>query len=119
MSEVAPATPAIPAAPAAPAPEAPAEGETTPAQNTAEQAPATAPEGEKPATDQDPEKQRGSRRLERRLDKAYKRAAEQQARADFLEKQLSEYRAKATPASEPGTPKLESFDDIEKYAEAS
>src|SRR3990167_10861348 len=117
MSEAVPA-PAVPAAPAAPAPEAPAEG-GTPAQNTAEQAPATSPEGEKPATDQDPEKQRGSRRFERKLDRAYKRAAEQQARADFLEKQLSEYRAKATPASEPGTPKLESFDDIEKYAEAS
>src|SRR3990167_5232736 len=115
MSEAVPA-PAVPAAPAAPAPAFPAEG-GTPAQNTAEQAPATAPEGEKPATDQDPEKQRGSRRFERRLDRAYKRAAEQQARADFLEKELAKHRQSAPPA-DAEAPKLENFKDIEEYATA-
>src|SRR3990167_3075201 len=116
MSKAVPA-PVTPAAPAAPAPEAPAEGETTPAQNTAEQAPATAPEGDKPATDQDPEKQRGSRRFERRLDRAYKRTEEQQARADFLEKELAKHRQSAPPA-DAEAPKLENFKDIEEYATA-
>jgi hypothetical protein len=123
MAEEALAAPEAPEAPAAP-PQAPAaaaaEGDTAVAQNTAEQAPATAPEGEKPATDQDPEKKRESRRFERRLDKAYRKAAEATARAEFLEKQLNELRAKATPAdsADPAAPKLEHFDDIEKYAAA-
>lgn len=111
---VAPAAPA--AAPSAPA--ASAEGAETPAQNTAAQAPATAPEGEKPeSTGQDPEKQ-SSRRFERRLDKAYRKAAEAQARADFLEKQLNEQRAAMAPPADPGAPKLADFNDVEKYAEA-
>jgi len=120
VSELAQATqaPADPAAPApAASPAAPAEGEETPAQNTAEQAPATAPEGGKPEkTGQDPEKQ-SSRRFERRLDKAYRKAAEAQARADFFEKQLNELK-QPKAADVPGAPKLEQFDDIEKYAEA-
>jgi hypothetical protein len=116
MSEViAPVAPAAPAAPSAPV--APAEGGQAPAQNTAEQAPATAPEGEKPDTEQDPEK-RGSRRFERRLDRAYKRAAEAQARAEFFEKQYNESRASQQPAADPAAPKLESFKDIEEYATA-
>jgi hypothetical protein len=103
-------------------PEATAEG-TAPsaeAQNTAEQAPATKPDGEKPeTTDQDPEAKRGQRRLERRLDKAYRKAAEAQARADLAERQLTEERsAKAAPA-DPGRPKLEQFKDIEEYAAAT
>jgi hypothetical protein len=117
MSEavLAPAAPA--AAPAAtPAPAVPAEG-AQPAQNTAEQAPATAPEGEKPDTGQDPEK-RGKSRYERRLDRAYKRAAEAQARAEFYEKQLNEQKASAAPAADPAAPKLEQFSDIEQYAAA-
>lgn len=119
MSEAAPAVAEAPAAPVAPA--APAEGtETTEAQNTAEQAPATAPEGDKPdSTGQDPEKKRESRRFERRLDKAYRKAAEAQARAEFLEKQLNEMKASsAKPAEDPGAPRLDQFDDIEKYAAA-
>ena len=117
MSEV--VTTAAPAAPATPPPAAPAPAEGAPpaAQNTAEQAPATAPEGEKPDTDQDPEK-RGKSRYERRLDRAYKRAAEQQARAEFYEKQLNETKAKAAPEADPSAPRLEQFDDIEKYAQA-
>jgi hypothetical protein len=122
MAEDAVVAPAAPEAPA-PAPQAPAaaaaESDTDVAQNTAEQAPATAPEGDKPDTGQDPEK-RTSRRYERRLDRAYRKAAEAQARADFLEKQLNEARAKTPPAeaADPGAPRLEQFDDIEKYAAA-
>jgi hypothetical protein len=117
MSEVV-ATAAPAAAPAAPAaaPVAPAEG-VTDVQNTAEQAPATAPDGEKPDTGQDPEK-RSQSRFQRRLDKAYKRAAEAQARAEFYEKQLNESKAAQQPAADPAAPKLEQFKDIEEYAEA-
>jgi hypothetical protein len=117
MSEVAPAVaPAAPVVPPA-SPPAPAEGGQAPAQNTADQAPATAPEGEKPDTEQDPEK-RGSRRFERRLNAAHRRAAEQQARADFLEKQYNELRATQQPVADPGAPKLEQFKDIEEYGRA-
>lgn len=94
----------------------PAEGEKAPAQNTAEQAPATPPGSEtKPATDEQPDK-RQSRRFERRLDKAYRREAEQRARADLLEKQIAELKPKAQV--DPGAPKLEDFTDIEEYAKA-
>lgn len=86
-------------------------------QNTAEQAPATAPEGDKPETGQDPEKQR-SRRFERRLGNAYRKAAEAQARADFLEKQLNEFRQKQVPPADPEAPTLQKFTDIEEYAAA-
>lgn len=116
MSEViAPVAPAAPQpAPSAPAP---AEG-VQPAQNTAEQAPATAPEGEQPETGQDPEK-RGKTRYERRLNAAHRRAAEAAARADFIEKQYNELKAKAAPAeSDPSAPRLEQFKDIEDYATA-
>jgi hypothetical protein len=114
VSEAAAAVPA----PSAPPPAPPAAAESVPnAQNTAEQAPATAPEGEKPETGQDPEKQ-SSRRFERRLDKAYRKAAEAQARAEFFEKQFNEFKAKAQPPEDPGAPKLENFKDIEEYAQA-
>src|SRR5258706_15280169 len=99
----APATPAAPAktvTPAIPvfteqtydetgvkATETPAEG-GDPAQKPAEQAPAAPAEGERP-TDDSPEQRSGKSRYERRIDKAYRRAAEAQARAEFLEKQLA------------------------------
>ena len=120
MPEVEALAPSQPAAPPAAPPSAPAEGESTSAQNIAEQAPA-APEGEDkdkpkaPPTGQDPEKQ-SSRRFERRLDKAYRRAAEAQARADLLEKQIAELKPKE-PADQ-GAPRLEDFKDIEEYAAA-
>jgi hypothetical protein len=124
MSEDVSAAPAAPDTPAAPAaapdaPAAPAEGAQG-AQNTAEQAPATAPDGDKPEVTPEQAAKREGRRFERRLDKAYKRAAEAQARAEFLEKQLNEFKAKATPAevADPAEPKLEQFDDIQKYAKA-
>lgn len=95
----------------------PAEGDKTVVQNTAEQAPAPQPGSEKkPDTDQDPEKQRTSRRFERRLDKAYRRAAEATARAELSERLLNEERAKAQAPVDTDAPKLEQFDDIEKFA---
>lgn len=115
----APAAPAAPVAPAAPA-AATAEGGKDPAQNTADQATAPQPGSEqKPDTDgDDPEKKRQSRRFERRLDKAYRREAEARARADLLEKQLTEARRAASSPADPNEPKLEQFKDIEEYAAA-
>ena len=80
------------------------------------EAPAT-PQGDEkpPTTGQDPEKQ-SSRRFERRLDKAYRRAAEAQARADLLQKQIDELKPKAPVDT--GAPRLEQFNDIEEYATA-
>ena len=96
--------------------------------NKAAQAPVTKPEGEKPAeeTPAPPEEvtpeqaaKREGRRFERRLGKAYQRAAEAQARAEFLEKQLNEARAAQRPAEPSGAPTLAQFDyDPEKYAAA-
>ena len=116
MSEVVQA-PAAPAAPPPAAAPAPAEGAPPAAQNTAEQAPATAPEGEAPETPEQAAKRQG-RRFERKLDKAYRKAAEAEARAGLYEKQLAELRANSTQREDPGAPKLENFKDIEEYAAA-
>lgn len=63
------------------------------------------------------EERQGKRRYERRLDKAYKERAQEKARADYLEKQLSEQRPRDT--SDPGAPTLEqSGYDPEVYADA-
>jgi len=96
----------------------PAESGAKPAQDTEEQAPSTKPEGDKPEEELTPEQaaKREGRRFERRLDKAYRKAAEAQARAELLEKQIEEL--KQPPAPE-GRPTLEKFDyDPEKYATA-
>jgi hypothetical protein len=97
-------------------PPAPAATGSEASQDTGTQATLTAPEGDKPdeVTPEQAAKREG-RRFERKLDKAYKRAAEAQARAELLEKQLAEYRQPKAPE---GEPKLEQFDDIEKYATA-
>jgi hypothetical protein len=112
---------AAPAAPAAPAAKT-ASAEGTPekaAQDNGEQAPPAEPEGDQPEKkDETPEQaaKREGRRFERRLDKAYRKAAEAQARSELLEKQLSELRQPKAPE---GAPKLEDFDyDPEKYATA-
>jgi hypothetical protein len=121
MSEAvaAPAAPEVPAA-APSAPAAPAEG-GAPAQNPAATAPA-APTDAKPATGENPDTtqppQQGKHRVERKINRLYREAAEQKARADFLEKQLSETRQKAAPAEDPGAPRLEAFSDIQEYAKA-
>ena len=115
MSELAVAVPQT-QAPIAPPPAPPAEVASS-GQNPAEQAPATDATPEKAeVTDEQPEK-RSQSRFERRLSKAYRKYGEEKARADFLEKQLNEFKApKAHPQE--GTPRLEQFDDIEKYADA-
>lgn len=91
-----------------------------PAQNQAPQA-GDAPKQEQAqqTTDEQPEK-RGKNHFERRLSRAYRREAEQKARADLLEKRLAEIEAKVAPKTEAtaGEPKLADFDDIEKYAAA-
>lgn len=100
--------PIAPAAPAA-APQAP---ETTTESAPQSEAPVTKPTGEAP---EKPETEKsGKSRFERRLDKAYRRAAEAEARAQLYERQLQEVR---TPKDD-AAPKLEQFNDIEKYADA-
>jgi hypothetical protein len=93
----------------------PAEGAQG-AQNAADQAPADTPAEKSEETPEQAEKRREGRRVGRRLDAAYRRAAEQQARADLLERQLNELKPKATQDS--GAPKLENYSDIEEYATA-
>lgn len=100
-------------------PEAPKEP-ITEAPNKAELAPATEPEG-KPDEEvtQDEQAERARRRDQNKLEKAYRKRAEEKARADQLEKTLAEERAKNAPRAPEGEPKLEQFDyDPEKYAKA-
>lgn len=110
--------PVVPAAKAAPA-----EGGKNAAQDTGDQATPAKPEGDKPDAVAEPTPEqvakRNQNRLDRKIDKAYRKAAEQTARADFLEKQLNEERQKVAPKQDDGAPKLEQFDyDPEKYAQA-
>ena len=105
-----------------------------PAQNKGEQAPPAESDGEtetqqaqqqeKELTPEQAAKREG-RRFERRLDKAYRKAAEAQARAELLERQLNEIRsapqqqAQVTASAQPGVPTLEAFGyDEEKYRTA-
>ena len=116
MSEqvVAAQTPAVSSPVTTPAPaEAPKEAENVAAQAPADQQPAATPE----STDEPPEKR--SSRFERRLSKLYRRLGEADARAKALESELSELKtANAPKATAEGQPRLEQFDDIEKYAQA-
>ena len=97
--------------------------ESQPAQEPAESAPATPPEGEQPAasekTDGQPEKS-GESRFQRRLNKVYRKFGEEKARADFLQKQLDDFKSQQAPASaaQDGSPRIEQFDDIEKWRAA-
>jgi len=97
-------------------PEQPAESGTT-AQNPSEQAPEAQAEGQTP-TGEPPEQRekQGKNRYERRLDKAYRRAAEAEARAQALERQYEELKPKDAPLV--GAPRLEDFTDIQEYAKA-
>ena len=108
MTELAVAEQSAPVAPPPPPvaetpPAAPATGE----QNLAEQAPAP--------TEPPPEKQ-AKTRFERRIDAANRRYGQEKARADFLAAEIEKLRPK--PAADAGAPKLESFNDIEAYANA-
>lgn len=99
--------------------EAPKEPEAPPkAEEVAEAA--TPEKEEKPSeetTEKDPEKQ-SSRRFERRIDRAHRRAAEAQARAELLERQLAELKAQATPKTVANAPRMEDFTDVQEYAKA-
>lgn len=118
MPEVAP-QPAAPSAPppAAPAPAAPVDkAEAVPGQPApADSAPATAPDGQTPETPDQAEK-RGTRRFDRKIDRLHRRAAEAEARAALFEKQLTEVRQQQAPPVDPAAPRLDQFDDVEKYA---
>jgi hypothetical protein len=101
------------------APATPAEVVTD--QNTAVEAAAPSPgDGEKPATDAkpeaDPERAKQSK-FDRKINRLYREAAEQKARADLLEQRLSEFKPKEQ--DDASVPKLEHYDfDAEKYAQA-
>ena len=104
-----------PAAPPPPAP--PAEGVIADVQNPpAESAAAPAPDA-KPAQKSDDEN-KGSRRFERRISQAIRRAAEARAEADVLRRQLDEVRQQVKPPADPNEPRIENFSDIEEYAKA-
>lgn len=104
----------VPAAPAAPV--VPAGSEATPAQDAVTAA-ATPEGGDKPETAATPaDKPEGLSRRERR---AIRRAAEEKARADFLQKQYDELAAKRpAPAPADDGPRMDQFSDIEEYASA-
>lgn len=87
-----------------------------PADPPADPKAAETPPVEKPVeTEEDRERKRKGY-LERYLNKAIRREAEQKARADFLERQIQELKPK--PPADAGVPKLEDYDDIDKYADA-
>ena len=100
----------------------PAAAESVPpkdAQNTEEQAPSTKPEAKPEEVTPEQAAKREGRRFERKLDKAYKARAEAQARAELLEKRLSELEKSNVSKPVEGEPRLEQFDyDPEKYAQA-
>jgi hypothetical protein len=80
----------------------------------ADKAPAAAPEKSDADTDEQPDRP-GKSRYQRRLDKAYRRAAEAEARAKFLQQQIEGLKPKETPN---GAPRLEDFSDVQEYAKA-
>lgn len=101
--------------PAAPAPAEAAQVAGTPAPSES-----ATPEGETtPETaatpEKSPEKQAQSR-YDRKINKLYREAAEQRARADFNEQRLNELTPK--PKADEAAPRLENFSDIEEYATA-
>ena len=93
--------------------ETPEASETPAAQAPAAQAEGETPTGQAPEKPEQPEKP-GKSRFERRLDKAYRRAAEAEARAKVYEQELQKF----SQPKDDTEPKLEQYDDIEKYAQA-
>lgn len=122
MPEVAAATETQPVvAPTAPpenqAPETPAVVAPPSDGKPPEQAPGAEPP--KQADADDATRRTGTARFERRIAAATRRAAEERARREFLEKELSELRGKAAPSTpDSSAPRIEQFDDVQKYAEA-
>jgi len=109
----------------------PAEDEETPVQEPEKQATPSEPETEKPESAPADEKKaeeaetpeqaekRKTRRFERRLDRLYKRAAEEKAAREIAERRLAEIEASRQPKDDSGKPRIEDFDyDIEKWGTA-
>lgn len=94
----------------------PAEAVTDGQKPPAESAPAPAPDA-KPEVAKPDDEHKGSRRFERRISQAIRRAAEARAEADLLKRQIEELRQKSNP-SDPDEPKLEAYSDISEYAKA-
>ena len=110
-----PEKPEAPAAPpAAPAPEA----KQAPKPSVAEAATPEPDKTEPESPDAKPDEEKAtSRRFERRIDRAHRRAAEAQARAELLEKQLAEVKAQQAPKPPTTAPRMEDYTDPQKYAE--
>jgi hypothetical protein len=105
-------------------PEKPAEPVKTDEAKPATEAVATEPEKKadlktgEVTTGKDPEKAT-TRRFERRIDRAHRRAAEAQARAEALEREIAEIRAKSVPVVDTEAPKMENFTDVNEFKDAS
>ena len=110
--------PLVAEAPVVEAPVAPAEVVVTDGQNTGESAPPAKSEGEKPAElTPEQEAKREQRRAQNKLEKAFRQKAEWKARAEHFERLANEAKPQQ-PQQDAGEPRMEQFDDIEKYAEA-
>ena len=105
--------------PPAPEPvvEAPKPAEAPAEPKPAEEATATEAKPAEETTGKDPEKAT-TRRFERRIDRAIRARAEAQAKADLLEKELTELKAKSVQPVLPGAPKMEDYTDVQEYAKA-
>jgi len=71
---------------------------------------------DKPVVADDREKAEARQR--RRINTAYRKAAEARAEADLLRRQIEELRSQSKPSPDPNEPKLEQFSDIEEFAKA-
>jgi hypothetical protein len=84
----------------------------------AEEAPAAEAEVAEETTGKDPEKAT-TRRFERRMDRAVRARAEAQAKADALERELTELKSKQTPPkTDDSAPRMEDYTDVQEYAKA-
>lgn len=92
----------------------PAEGVPN-AQDPEASAPPAQPGEVTPETPEQAEKRR-QRSFGRKLDKAYRRAAEAEAKAKFLEEQNAKFQERQP--KDDGAPKLENFTDIEEFRKA-
>lgn len=100
-------TPVLPAVTEAP--------EATPVAETPAPAESAASTEEEKSDTETPEKPKTTSRFERRISRLHREAAEQKARADFLEQQLKQFQPKPADA---GGPRMDQFTDIEEYAKA-
>jgi len=98
------------------------EKQATPSEPETEKKPESAPADEKKAEDADTPEQaekRKTRRFERRLDRLYKRAADEQARRELAERRIAELESASKPKDTTGKPRLEDYEyDVEKWGTA-